>query len=404
MSFRAKQVADFWVGSILLLALFLPVRGLGLLLRRNHSLGQRRGCAVLKMVGAGSLFLAMPALQAIRREFPAGRFVLVGTRAVTGFAESFGWFDEHLVIDDSSAPRLFWSSLRALCAIAWRCDHLIDLEVHSRLTTVFSVLTAVRNRIGFVDEIAFWRRGFYTHMTYFSAQGPVYAYYDMLAAWFGIERVPVSEFCAGFRARVLAEPLPAEVEIPRRFIVIGPGCSDFGKERQVQPQEWRDLLSGSAPNGCGIVLLGGPGDVALCSSIKSELGGGVLLCGSLNIVQSARVLASATRFYGIDSLLLHIANALAIPCLSVWGPSNPATRLRPRAADDYVLFAALSCSPCIHVHETPPCQGARSCIAAAVRSVPARASPSPEASARILLGWATGPHDRAVRAVEMRYE
>lgn len=404
MTFRAKQVADFWLGSVLLLALFVPVRGLGLLLRRNHALSQRRGCAVLKMVGAGSLFQAMPSLQAIRQEFPSGRFLLIGTRAVTGFAESFDWFDDCLVIDDSSLPRLIRSSLRALWIVAWRCDHLIDLEVHSRLTTVFSVFTAVRNRIGFVDEIAFWRRGFYTHMTYFSAQGPVYAYYDMLAAWFGVDRVPVTAFRTGFRNAVARIDEPSDVELPPRYVVIGPGCSDFGKERQVSAPEWRRLLAQHDIGNCAVVLLGGAADRDLCESIRAELGTGVVLCGRMGIAQSAKVLASASRFFGIDSLLLHLARALGVPCLSVWGPSDPATRLRPGSTDDQVLFAKLSCSPCIHVHETPPCQGARTCMPAALSATPVVPFATPGQSSGVLLGWATGPHDRAVHSVQVRYD
>ena len=42
------------------------------------------------MVGAGSLLLATPVLQAIREKFPEGGFFLVGTKAVTGFAEGSG--------------------------------------------------------------------------------------------------------------------------------------------------------------------------------------------------------------------------------------------------------------------------------------------------------------------------
>ena len=207
MTFRTKQAIDFWLGGLLLLLLFLPVRGLGRLLRRDHSLARRRGCVVVKLVGAGSLFLATPALQAIRGKFPPGKFFLVGTHAMTGFAEGFDWFDECWTIDDTSLVRLVISSVRTLWKIAWRCDHLIDLEVYSRLTTVISVLTTVRNRIGFVDKVVFWRRGFYTHITFFNAQSPVYAFYDMLAAWFGVDRVPVTSVHTAFRARVLAAPL-----------------------------------------------------------------------------------------------------------------------------------------------------------------------------------------------------
>ena len=401
MNFRTKRTVDFWLGGLFLFLLYVPVRSLGLLLRRDHSLSDRRGCAVIKLIGAGSLFLANPSLQAIRGQFPPGRFFLVGTKGVTDFAESFAWFDRCWTIDDTNVVRLITSTLRALCGLALHCDHVIDLEVHSRLTTVFSVLTGVRNRIGFADEIAFWKRAFYTHMTFFNAQGPVYAFYDMLAAWFGIDRVPVAPVHAAFRASVAAARLPDNLALPRRYVVVAPGCSDFGKERQLHPGEWRKLLLNEGLERAAVVLLGGAADRDLCSAIAAELDQGISLAGQLGIAQSASVLAGAERFFGIDSLMLHLARALRVPSTSIWGPSDPATRLRPGGVEDRVYFARMSCSPCIHVHETPPCNGARACIPAALVSRPRSLGTAALGGA---IGWARGPSDPAAHAVEVAYD
>jgi len=401
MTFRTKQLLDFWLGSLLLSLLFLPVRCLGLILRRDHSVARRRGCAVIKLVGAGSLFLAIPSLQAIRGQFPAGKFFVVGTRGITGFAEGFGWFDECWTIDDSGLLRFVSSTLRALFKIAWHCDHLIDLEVHSRFTTAFAALTAVRNRIGFVNEIVFWRRAFYTHMTYFNAQGPVYAFYDMLAGWFGLDRVAVASVYTAFRARVIAQPLPKTLALPPRYVIVAPGCSAFGKERQLRPDEWQSLLANAGLDGAAVVLLGDAADRQLCDAIVRELGQGYSLSGQLGIAQSARVLAGAEQFFGIDSLLLHLARALGVSTTSVWGPSDPATRLRPGVVEDRMYYAKMCCSPCIHVHETPPCCGARPCIPAALSGTPA--SPNTAATG-VAVGWAVGPDDRTAHAVEVAYD
>ncbi len=287
-----------------------------------------------------------------------------------------------------------------LCRIAWSCDHLIDLEVYSRLTTVFSVLTTVRNRIGFVNEIVSWRRGFYTHTTFFNPQGPVYAFYDMLAAWFELEHVPVAPVHAAFRARVLALPLP-KLALPPRYVVVSPGCSDFGRERQLRPDEWRNLLANTGLDGVAVVLLGDASDRPLCEAIVAELGCGHSLSGQLDIAQSAAVLARAERFFGIDSLLLHLARALDVSANSVWGPTDPATRLRPRMVEDRVHFARMCCSPCIHVHETPPCDGARPCIPAAL-AAPSRLLGAVATGAAV--GWATGPRDRTAHPVRVTYD
>jgi ADP-heptose:LPS heptosyltransferase len=401
MTFRTKQTLDFWLGGLLLLLLYLPVRGLGLILRRDHSVARRRGCAVIKLVGAGSLFLAIPSLQAIRGQFPAGKFYIVGTRGITSFAEGFGWFDECWTIDDTSVLSLVISASRALFKIAWHCDHLIDLEVHSRLTTAFAALTAVRNRIGFVNEFVFWRRGYYTHMTYFNVQGPVYAFYDMLAAWFGVDRLAVAPVHATFRARVIALPSPKLLALPPRYIIVAPGCSEFGKERQLRPDEWRRLLANAGLDGAAVLLLGGAKDRPLCDAIVAELGHGDSLAGQLEIAQSAGVLARAERFFGIDSLLLHLARALGVPATSIWGPSDPASRLRPGVTEDQVYYTKMCCSPCIHVHETPPCGGARPCIPAALAGTPASLS---TVATGVAVGWAVDPGGRTVHSVEVAYD
>jgi ADP-heptose:LPS heptosyltransferase len=223
---------------------------------------------------------------------------LVGTPAVIKVAREFGWFDAYWTIDDASLSRMLWTAGVALWRMARQADHLIDLEVHSRFTTVFSVLSMVRNRIGFVDEIVFWRRAFYTHMTFFNVHGPVYVFYDMLAHWFGVDTVAVTAFNDAFRAHVMATALPPATIPALPFVAIGHACSDLGRERQLHPGEWKRLLRPVILSGLEIVLLGGPNDAATAEAIIAELGHGRNLCGRLSIAQSAKVLAAASAYYG----------------------------------------------------------------------------------------------------------
>lgn len=386
MTLQAKRRIDYWLGGFLLLLLFPLARLLGLLLRRDHLLARRRGCVVIKLIGAGSLFLAMPSMQAIRAQFPPGCFYLAGTRAVTGLAASYDWFDACWTIDDSSLPRLIFSTLRVLWNVARHADHVIDLEVHSRLTTVFSLLTMVRNQIGFVDEIVFWRRGLYTHMTWFNTHGPSYAFYDLLAQWFGIEQVPVAGFYDLYHQCVQAAPLPSNLTLPARYVAIGHGCSGFAQERQLQPQEWARVLRPLWLMGYDFVFLGGPADAALADASIAALGCGRNLCGALTLAESARVIAGAAKFYGIDLLLLHLARALGVEATSFWGPTDPATRLRPLARNERVVFARMPCAPCVHTQELPPCGGRRDCMAHAVNNFAAGTPAEAQLSATVG-GW-----------------
>jgi ADP-heptose:LPS heptosyltransferase len=401
VTFQAKLRADYWLGGLLLAVLFVPVRLLGRLLRRNHTTAERRGCVVIKLVGAGSLFLAMPSMTEIRRTFPPGRFYLVGTPAVVKIAQEFGWFDKYWTIDDASLGRLLRTGIVTLWRMARHTDHLIDLEVHSRFTTVFSVLSMVRNRIGFVDEIVFWRRAFYTHMTFFNVHGPVYVFYDMIANWFDLGTVSVSTFNEKFRQHVMTATLPAATIPPVPFIAIGHGCSDLGRERQLRPDEWKRLLRSVLLSGLEIVVLGGPDDAAGADAIIAELGRGRNLCGRLTIGQSAKVLGGASVYYGIDSILLHFARSLGVPAVSVFGPTDPATRLRPMVTRERVAFARLPCSPCVHVNETPPCQGRRPCMALALENLLAFPDQVPETEPPPPVGWQVDPATSIVHESHM---
>ena len=120
------------------------------------------------------------------------------------------------------------------------------------------MLSTVRNRIGFVDEIVFWRRGFYTHMTFFNVHGPVYVFYDLLAKWFGIDAVSVTAFNDRFRRPVMAAALPPADMPATPYVAIGHGCSDLGRERLLRPDEWKRLLRPVMLAGHEIVFLGGP--------------------------------------------------------------------------------------------------------------------------------------------------
>ena len=407
MNFQTKRRIDYWVGGLLLALLFVPVRVLGVTLRRDHSTTRRRGCAVIKLVGAGSLFLAMPSMLEIRKSFPKGGFYLVGTPAVIRVAREFGWFDEYWTIDDSSVLRLIVSVIKVLCRMAIHADHLIDLEVHSRFTTLLTVLSTVRNRIGFVDEIVFWRRGFYTHMTFFNVHGPVFVFYDLLARWFGVENVSVTAFNENFKKQVMATSLPSGTLRPGPYIAIGHACSDLSRERLLRPDEWKRLLMPVLLAGHDIVFLGGPGDVAAADAIIAVLGRGRNLCGELDIVQSAKMAGRAAVYYGIDSMLLHLARALGVPTVSLFGPTDPNVLLRPLAHSERVAFAHLPCSPCIHVNESPPCQGRRPCMALALETFIASPDREPvivdTETTRPPVGWAVDPAESKVHEIAVNY-
>jgi ADP-heptose:LPS heptosyltransferase len=375
VNIRAKLLTDYYIGGTLQ-ALLKPVTVLlGKILRRDHNLARCSSLTFLKMMGGGSLVIAYPALLATKSSPQVKQLRLITTSAVKPFAEILGVFDEIIVIRDDSALTLVGDSLAAIRKV-FRCDAIVDLEIHSRLTTVFSVVTCAVNRVGFYTGISFWRQKLATHLLFCNISSGIYYFYDQIAELFGSQAPDMGMCVSTFRRQLgVAQRIPDAGSLR---IALAPCCSELGRERMLQPREWVDVLgrrfSREHPGRkIEIRLLGGRGDQAdldqLSDVIRMAFPGVVTdnHAGKTSLAESVRGLAEVDELICIDSALLHFARLLGIPTISFWGPTDPASRLRVSDVNrDEIHYHKLPCSPCVHVAQEPPCRGDNLCIRLAV--------------------------------------
>jgi ADP-heptose:LPS heptosyltransferase len=63
----------------------------------------------------------------------------------------------------------------------------------------------------------------------------------------------------------------------------------------------------------------------------------------------------------VDSAPLHYAYRLGVPTVSLWGPTNPVTRMKDSPIFKSV-YLAVHCSPCTHQTTVLPCGGDNFCM------------------------------------------
>ncbi len=374
MNLVAQKLVDRALGLPLLIALKPFVVAAGFLLGRDHDLRPRRRILVIKMLGGGSLVIALPALLGLRRAWPQLELTLVTTASVAPFARTLDVFDRILTIETRSPWRLLTTTLAAL-GRSLGADTVLDLEVYSKLTTVFSLMTLARNRLGFYLESVVWRRPVSTHLVFFNRNAPVHICYERMAGLVGA--TPASH--ADCRAQVLGAVGLRDVE-HRSAIAIGAGCSDLSRERMLSAEQWilvvktalaRDPTLARAPYS----FLGSTAEAPQADEIIQGIANAGLeldcrnLCGRLDLVESLQALQGAREFWGIDSALLHYARLLGLRCVSYWGPTSPAVLLKPAPIDETTHYAGVACSPCVHVAEFPPCKGHNLCMTALLRDL-----------------------------------
>ena len=95
-----------------------------------------------------------------------------------------------------------------------------------------------------------------------------------------------------------------------------------------------------------VVLLGGADDRHLAEQSCALMGGGVVnLAGRTSMREAIGIIAEAKLAVGPDTGLMHIAAALNVPVISLWGATDP-SRTGPYGFESFAIKGTAPCSPC----------------------------------------------------------
>lgn len=107
-----------------------------------------------------------------------------------------------------------------------------------------------------------------------------------------------------------------------------------------------------------VVFLGADNDRQLAEQSLALIAPGVVnLAGHTSLREAIGIIARAKVAVGPDTGLMHIAAALNIPVISLWGATDPA-RTGPYGFESLVIKGAAPCSPCYRKH----CSIGRQCM------------------------------------------
>ncbi len=109
-------------------------------------------------------------------------------------------------------------------------------------------------------------------------------------------------------------------------------------------------------NGAYPVLIGGPGDVEICTQVQKLMKTPALnLAGKLSLMGSASLLGRAGMVFTNDTGMLHMAQAMKAPVVAVYGPTTRELGFFPLPENSRVAEVDISCRPCTQkgLHSCP---------------------------------------------------
>lgn len=141
-------------------------------------------------------------------------------------------------------------------------------------------------------------------------------------------------------------------QLPTPYIVLAPSASFLNKRWPVGyfVELARKLLEETNLN---LVVLAGPDD-KFCEAfneIQSERF--FNLQGKTSLKESMSVLAHAKLCIGNDSGMNHIAEAYGVPCVTIFGPTDPRFGFAPHGSKSRFLSKEMFCKPCSTTGKTP---------------------------------------------------
>jgi heptosyltransferase-3 len=314
---------------------------------------------VIKLRYIGDVLLATPALRALREEFPDARLTAAVNRGTEPILKENPDINEVLTVERGT-PGGQWRLIRELRRRRFDC--VVDLTDGDR-SAILSWLSGAPVRIGFNEEHR-WRGLLYT--TVVPISGTLHRVERDLAAVraLGIETKggPVVLHTAAEddqeAGRLLADA-GLKTSGGERLVWLQPGARYWFKAWPAD--RFADLADRLAKiYGCRVLIGGDASEREAAETIRKQARSApVVLVGRTTLLQCAALMRQCALFVGNDNGPMHMAAALGVPVVALFGPSNP-MEWGPRGGGRLrILYKRLDCRRCFH----PTCvRGEESCM------------------------------------------
>ena len=279
---------------------------------------------VISLSNIGDVILTLPVVGVLREKFPEAKVsILVGVRGYEAIKDN-PEFSEIIIYDKHKGLREKISLIKQLRSKHY--DLVIDLR-HS----LFPLFLGVRyhNPI-FLKEINSREHQVKKHLRGLKKLG------------IKVDKIRFPFYISKVAKENIEKKLGRYVN--RELIVINPTAASHLKC-------WEDgrfvLLAQKIKHlsDYSIVVVGGKEDKEKCARISEAIEGCINLSGELNIQELAALLKRTKIFITNDSGPLHLASALDVPTLAIFGPTDP-LKYGPLGKPNRVVRKDLPCSPC----------------------------------------------------------
>jgi ADP-heptose:LPS heptosyltransferase len=304
------------------------------------------GLLVVKFWGIGNWALLRPVVAGLRDRWPGARLTVLTLEGNRALVRDLA--DEVLYVRPRGIVRAGLDLVLAVRRLRRERPELaVDFEQFSRAGALVARAASVPQRVGFASGSRA-RDGLYTALVPFRRDAHASRSFRDLGEAAGLAPGPyapggLAATPAGREdlARALAGSDPAAP-----LVVLHPGSGDNFPGRR-----WSEAGFAAAgrrateAHGASVVVTGSAGERDLCARVAGAAGARDL-SGRLSLEGLVACLERAALVLSNDTGPVHVASALGVPVLAVFGPNTPVL-YGPLSAGSRAFYRGLPCSPCL---------------------------------------------------------
>jgi heptosyltransferase-2 len=298
----------------------------------------------------GDIVMSQPALRAVRRAYPSAHLALLVRQELAGFFDGCAWIDEVIPYRLRAGASGLADRARIVVQLRRGRYDLAVLFADSFDAALWAAVAGIPARVGYIRDARGWLLTHGVARDAVTLAGhQVHYRLHMLRQALGIEG-DADDFAPDVSKparQSMSHWLDARRRRGGRLIALAPGAA-YGPAKEWPAAEWATLIDLLAEgDGAECVLVGARSERARCEEVaRSSRSGALIAAGETSVGELVALLSLCDAFAGNDSGSMHVAGALGIPTVGIFGSTNPA-RTSPLGPRTKVIYRAIDCSPCL---------------------------------------------------------
>ncbi|MDD5170900.1 MAG: lipopolysaccharide heptosyltransferase II [Syntrophales bacterium] len=297
----------------------------------------------------GDAVMTLPAMASIRKTFPKARITMLAKPWVADVYRLCPHIDEILIFESPGRHDGVTGKFRLAADLRTKRFDAAILLQNAIEAAIVASLAGIPIRGGFSTDGRGW---LLTHAVRRSAEirmiHQTHYYLEMVKA------LGCTSVDSDFHLAPTPEDKSRAEDILKRYnidnnLLIGmaPGAT-YGAAKKWFPERFAAVADRlSEKYGASVLLFGSPADQDSTGIIRRKAQRSILdLAGKTNLSEAMAVMARCRLFISNDSGLMHVAAALDIPTVAIFGSTNPVTT-GPVGAKSIVIRKDVPCSPCL---------------------------------------------------------